>query len=268
VAKRNRASTPRAIARRLAEGRGHGVGSSYNPWLHIQDVASKGLVSRVQGWKTNRVHHFLSLLELRYFYALEWEQNVVDIREQYPLLPLEETLAIADECGVKHPTDPKTKHPIVMSTDFLYTVRLGIFEIDYARTVKYSNDLQSIRTLVKLEIERRYWRARGIDWKIVTERDISTVLAGNVEWIHPYADLCNFTSLPDFTVQQIVSLLTKSVQASSLNLRDITNSIDGFLDLEAGTSLSIVRHLIACRRWQVDMNHSIDPCRRLVLISD
>lgn len=29
---------------------------------------------------------------------------IIDIREQFPLLPLEETIVIADELGLKHPT--------------------------------------------------------------------------------------------------------------------------------------------------------------------
>ncbi|WP_077849884.1 TnsA endonuclease N-terminal domain-containing protein [Clostridium puniceum] len=38
--------------------------------------------------------------------------DVVDIREQYPLLPIEDTLAIALELGIKHPEDPQTHQPI------------------------------------------------------------------------------------------------------------------------------------------------------------
>nr|WP_269843845.1 TnsA endonuclease N-terminal domain-containing protein [Domibacillus epiphyticus] len=48
---------------------------------------------------------------------------MVDIIEQYPLLPVEETIVIADELGLKNPADPRTGEPIVMTTDFLVTVR-------------------------------------------------------------------------------------------------------------------------------------------------
>ncbi len=46
----------------------------------------------------------------------------MDIREQFPLLPIEETIIIAEELGIKHPTDPNTGEPVVMTTDFLVTV--------------------------------------------------------------------------------------------------------------------------------------------------
>ena len=75
------------------------------PYLLVHDVPSNGLASRIWGWKTNRVHHLLSRLELIFFYMLEWCQDVIDIREQFPL-NLDETLAISDRLGVRHPRDP------------------------------------------------------------------------------------------------------------------------------------------------------------------
>lgn len=102
------------IEKWIKEGRGSGVGSEYKPWLKIQDVASKGRSTRLKGIKTNRQHEFLSDLERNYFYLTEYSDVVVDIREQFPLLPLEETIVIADELGIKHPTDPKTGEPITI----------------------------------------------------------------------------------------------------------------------------------------------------------
>lgn len=95
MAKRQRATSTTTIERRLKEGRGSGKGANYKPWLHIQDIPSQGLCSRVKGWKTGRVHHLLSEMETSYFYVLEWSTKVLDIREQFPLLPLEETLGLA-----------------------------------------------------------------------------------------------------------------------------------------------------------------------------
>lgn len=79
------------IEKLIKEGRGQGHGSDYKPWINIQDVPSLGRVSRIKGIKTNRQHEFLSDLERNFFYLLEYSNNVVDIREQFPLLPLEET---------------------------------------------------------------------------------------------------------------------------------------------------------------------------------
>jgi hypothetical protein len=160
MAKRKRQTDKTVIDKRISDGRGQGRGSDYKPWLLVQDVPSQGLATRIKGWKTKRVHHLLSNLELSYFYILEWSPVVFDIREQYPLLPLEETLAIAEQCGIRHPTDPKTQEPVVMTTDFFITVPRSMEVIEQARTLKTAKDLQSERKLEKLEIERRYWHNR------------------------------------------------------------------------------------------------------------
>jgi hypothetical protein len=268
MGKRKRLITEKSIKKHIAQGRGRGRLDDYNPWLHIQDVASLGLVTRIRGWKSGRVHHLLSLLELRYFFILDWSSEVLDVREQYSLLPLEETLAIAEACGVKHPKDPRTKQPIVMTTDFLVTICVDGKDIDEARTVKYAKDLDSPRVLEKLEIERRYWEARNVDWKIVTEQQVSKVLARNVEWVHPYRLLEEFSTLSETVTAKVMGALTKAVSLKNRPLRDITFDTDRRLRLEAGTSLTLVRHLIATRRWLVDMRKPIRPGKRLVLLSD
>lgn len=143
---------------------------------------------------------------------------VVDILEQYPLLPLDDMLALAKLYGFDHPAvpnkdDPKTLDPVVMTTDFLITL-VGEEKILQARTIKYAADLQSPIVLQKLEIERRYWEARRISWGIVTEHDIPHVLADNVELLYPYRYLDEDSSYSRRELYSIATVLTKSVQES------------------------------------------------------
>jgi hypothetical protein len=267
MAKRNRATHQTVIDKRISEGRGQGRGSDYKPWLLVQDVPSQGLVTRIKGWKSKRVHHLLSNLELSYFYVLEWSPVVFDIREQYPLLPLEETLAIAEQCGIRHPTDPKTQESVVMTTDFLITVPRSIEVIEQARTLKTAKDLQSQRTIEKLEIERRYWQGRDIDWGIVTEREIPEALAKNVEWVHPFFETEDLSSFLQYEINRITTALTLKIAKDNAPLADIAAECDNLLGLEPGTSLSVSRHLLANRRWLVDMNRLIQPSKPLVLLN-
>lgn len=87
---------------------------------------------------------------------------------------------IAEKLGVKHPEDPKTGTPIVMTTDFLITYK----DKEYARTVKPAAELENDRMIAKFEIERIYWETHHIDWGIITERDLPNILIRNIEWIH------------------------------------------------------------------------------------
>lgn len=266
MAKRKRAINERTIKRRLKEGRGQGRGADYQPWLHIQDVPSQGLATRIKGWKTGRCHHFLSKLEWHYFYILDWSPIVCDIREQYPL-ELNETLAIAERLGFVHPTDPRTRQSVVMTTDFVNTIDQAGKLLDQARSIKYSRELSSDRTLEKLEIERVYWTERDIDWGIVTEHEVEPVLPANVSWVHAYREAAALSPVTDEIIRRVQAVLTPRVNEQRTPLRDLTDACDDQLGLSPGVSLSVVRHLIANKRWQVDMRQAINTSQPLVFLT-
>jgi TnsA-like endonuclease N terminal/TnsA endonuclease C terminal len=229
-------------------------GAAYKPWLRVQDIPSLGRVHRIKGWKHGRVHHLLSDLEARVFFIYEWSLQISDIREQYPLLPLDETLAIAKECGVAHPADIRSKQPMVMTTDFVLTIKKGLAATYHARTVKYAADLIKARTLEKLEIERRYWQARRVDWGIVTEQQASTALAQNVKWVHPFLRQTDLYPLDLQTIRRIASDLSQRACHSDLPLRDLARDCDEKLALARGQGLKVVRHLLANRIWRVNVD--------------
>jgi hypothetical protein len=205
----------------------------------------------------------MSKLEWLYFLVLEWSQIIIDMREQYPL-DLDETIAIAKNLGIRYPLDTKTKEPIVMTTDFLITIRKHIGTNEQARTVKYVKDLGR-RTLEKFEIERVYWTSRNIDWGIVTERDINPILAFNLEWVHSHRNLANHQKITDEIIHHIESFLTPKVLEGKTPLSKLTDICDNQLGLETGISLFAVRYLLANRRWQVDMTKPIQPEKKLFL---
>ncbi|MGM1023771.1 MAG: TnsA endonuclease N-terminal domain-containing protein [Bacillota bacterium] len=110
--------------------------------MTVHDVPSIGIVTRILGWKSGRLHHYLSEhFELAHHYQMEWSEQVIDIREQFPLLPLDKTLYIAQKLGIKHPTDPKNKLPIIMTTDMLLTVKQEESIKFIAHSIKPSNKL-------------------------------------------------------------------------------------------------------------------------------
>lgn len=83
-------------------------------------MSSDGRITRLKGNKINRQHEFLSDLERNYFYLYEYSDFVFDIREKFPLLPLAETIVIAEELGIKHPTIPKTNEPDGLIFNFAF----------------------------------------------------------------------------------------------------------------------------------------------------
>jgi hypothetical protein len=62
-----------------------------------EKVWTRKPVTALKGWTTNRAHYLTGELAKPYFFLVEWSSVVTDIREHYPLFPLEETLAIAKD---------------------------------------------------------------------------------------------------------------------------------------------------------------------------
>jgi len=253
----------KSIEAKLKEGRGRGEGKNYTPWLKVREVPSRGLSFMILGWKTRRVHHLLSLNERRYFYLAEWEDDVIDIREQFPLLPIEKTQSIAADLGIDHPIIPRTKKPNVMTTDFVLTLKGNMGVYNLARTIKPSDSLNDKRTLEKLKIEEFYWRDRQTPWCIVTEKEISFVKSSNIGWLHPRRNP-NSLSVPKAKISVIQNVLEERIAANPYYpLTDITQDIDSYFKLHRGTCLAVVRHLLANKIWQVDMEVKINPDRPL-----
>ncbi len=104
------------IARFQKEGRGTGRCGDYLPWLKVNDVASRGRSHRLLSATTGRIHHLLSDLERNALLIFDFWDDVVDLRGQFPL-DRDETQAIADQGGIAHPVDSKSRVALVQTTD-------------------------------------------------------------------------------------------------------------------------------------------------------
>lgn len=254
MAKYKRGFTPDRLDKFIRQGRGQGAGQHYKPWLTVRDVPSRGLSSRLKGWKTGRSHHLLSQLELSYFLILEWSQTVIDIREQYPLLPRQQTLDISDDLNIKHPTDPTTQCPIVMTTDFLIDTNINGKVRQAARSIKPASDLGQKRTIEKLQIERTFWQKQGIDWGVVTELDIDKTLAENINYIHCTRELDSFSPVTTEDIVEIIFYLADLRIENFNSIAKLGQNIDTRFKLPSSVGLWAVRHLIANSILLADMS--------------
>lgn len=243
----------------LKEGRGKGEGKNYNPWLHIQDFPSQGRVARYPGpgWKTNRTHQLFSDNEKRCIYLFGWSDIVIDIREQYPLLEYQETIKIAEDAGIEHPRDTKSGFPWVLTTDFLITVKLNNKHVLLARTFKETQELDDPRVLELFEIEKRYWQIRDVDWGIITEKQVPRTFVDNIEWL----DSAYHATFKDLSLQDIydISETLKHYLAEKKDrqIKQVCTRLDLDMNLAAGTSLTLLRRLIAHKKIFVNMNTPI-----------
>jgi hypothetical protein len=243
----------------IQEGRGQGEGKEYKPWLTVQDFPSKGRVSRIFGWKTKRTHHFFTDTETRYFYLLEWEDDVLDIREHYPLFNCEEVIQNKAGLNFELFKDKDTGTPYILSTSFLITLKKPNGKIVYlARSLKADYELERKSALERLEIERRYWQSQNIDWGIVTQKEIPVVKAKNIEWIHSSLYPADERGFTDEEVDYYCNAFIEKLAGSNTSIRDFATRFDRLFNLDTGSGVYIFKHLIALKRIMVDMNKKID----------
>lgn len=249
------------IEKMQKQGRGIGQLDEYKPWLSVRDIKSQGFVHRIRGWKTKRVHHLFSNIELSFFYTLEWAINVQDIRERYPLLPLYRTLEISNRFSMNHPMDRSNYESIVMTTDFLVDTISGENKKLVAYSVMPSRRISSRRVLQKTFIERMFWKEQGVDFFVITDKEFNENLIQNVEWLHDAKDI---SYSPGITIEELYQLepkLFEKVTMKDKTLASACEQVDSIYGYKSGVSLWVVRHLIANRLWLVNMNKKILPTK-------
>lgn len=259
MAKRIRRWSEATYRKYLSKGRGQGEGSSYLPWVRVQDFASQGTISRIAGSKTRRTHHFMSSSEKDYFYLLEWSDEVVDIREQFPLLDIATAMKVAEDAGIRYPRDNVSSFPYVLTCDFMITTRDGGLR---ARTVKLSSELSNRRTLEKLEIERRYWDCMGIDWKIVTEHELPIHKVRNIEWLHTSFDLPKVSG-----IETLIAAIEKQYRNMGSSIYETAAWADSFFLLPAGSGLQIIKHMLWTKHLPCDINNMAIGCHVQLQVS-
>ncbi|MGE7676431.1 TnsA endonuclease N-terminal domain-containing protein [Lysinibacillus sp. NPDC094403] len=240
--------TEEKIEKFYKEGRGSGELNHYIPWIKTHEIQSKGRVHRPLGWKTNRIHHLLSDLELSYFYYLEWSQKVIDIREQFPL-KRERTMEIASNKGIKHPFENKTQTNIVMTTDFLITTRIENEIVYLARSIKPSSELEDPRVIEKLELERQYWADNDIEWCLIDEKVMSQQFVKNMDYIHEYYYLKERNEEKN-SLYFLEYLANEKLLNPQQLLVTCCNEFDSLYNLENGSGIYYLRYLFASNIYQ------------------
>ena len=235
--------------RYLKEGRGQGTGKTYKPWIYIHDFPSQGISVRIPGRTTGRIHHLLSRNEEFYFYILDADPDVLDIREQFPLR-LSETMEIARKLNIRHPW--KNDFPFVMTTDFLITRSDGL----YARTVKSSDELDNPRVIGKFSIEHAYWSSKGIDWKIITERQICRDKALNLQWL--YSGELPEKFIPDQDIRKkAMETLRSFIDRDGVLPANCIAPFEDALRLRPGSAISLYKSFILNGDISLDLNRKV-----------
>ncbi|NOI31042.1 TnsA endonuclease N-terminal domain-containing protein [Vibrio coralliilyticus] len=238
--------------RHLRNKYGLGQGAKYKPWLKIQDVKSTGTRSLIFGRKSQRDHHMMSSIESEHFHLAEFSYQVVDIREQFPLFPLNLTQKIAKTLGVEHPTHPKTKEPIIITTDQLLTIDSPRGVVYHAVSVKPEDDSCDLRVLEKIDIERVFWELLGVKFSYFTGNELTQVQSSNLHWAtSPFREnpVC-------FSSDQVACALSV-LAVRQYFIEDLCSQLISLNVTTHEDALLLIRFLIADRYIDVDLSTNI-----------
>jgi hypothetical protein len=187
--------------------------------------------------------------ELAYFYMLDWSDSVTDIREQYPLSDLDCAVKVAEQAGIRYPTDKLSGYPFVLTCDFMISTMDGA----KARTIKMTSELSNARTLEKLEIERRYWMAQSVDWKIITEREIPFQKARNIEWLYTAQGFCISSEFA-----QALDKLKQLLLSGKHSVFEAVQTVEGEYLLAPGTGLQLFKQLALDKAVTVNLSEPLN----------
>lgn len=217
----------------------------YKAGIKIQDFSSTGRVSRILGRKTGRIHHFLSDLETNVFYILDFDKNVIDIKEHYPLEDIRDIVADSDIDWSKFKNKKTNKEYTITST---FLVRLSNNK-EVAISCKNQSELYKSNTQLKLEIERRYWNYKKIEWIIITNKDIPKIKLKNIKWL--------LLGAGNDINAELTNIIKETINKNTGKLKEYINWISQIYNYEEKVVLSTLKAMILNYNLIIDLDEEI-----------
>lgn len=242
---------------RLKQKRSEGKGMEHTPFINARDIASNGRKTRARGQHIKRVYTLLSDLEYFFFAACDFACSIKDIREQVKI-PLEETLAIAKEKNIKHPTIPGTVKPSIMTTDLVVDLEIENQIVTTAINVKPRSKWTN-RAIQKMEIERLVYKNRNQGWLIASDLERDPNLEWNLLFLRQHFDL-GISNSPVRFLQHLKLVISKKKYSS---IDDAIISIEEKIGLETGEGYQLFYHLLARKKIKFDYHKRLDRIDQL-----
>ena len=221
--------------------------------LKVTTFSSKGRATRIYSYKTKKIHHLQSDNQLRFFLILEWINQVKDIQENVELKHLEATMDNIENLRLDKFTN-KENYLYQLHTNFFISIIRNKCEEQVAISVKSLSELERKTVIEKMEIERRYWKAKGISFHVITEKEIDKQFVENIKWVRE--------SFIDKSIEKKEELKEKLYyflqEYKEKRIMDALNNFNEDEKLKAGTALFILRYLIAVREVEINMKEKLD----------
>lgn len=146
-------------------------GRKYIPFIDPRDIKSDGSKGRTPDFENEgQDKRVLSHNERLFAYLLMFDNKILWSKEQYPLLPIERSIAIAERLNLRHPKYPGTNVHAVMTTDFYCRTIDGkevVYSIKDDEQIKTLTDRKKKNLENKEKIQRAFWEAKGVKYHLI-----------------------------------------------------------------------------------------------------
>ena len=221
--------------------------------LKVTSFSSKGRVSRIKSLKNKKIYHLQSDLQLKIFIILEWYENVIDIVVNHKLDNLIDNLD--DVSGLRlYKFMDEYNNIYSIHTNFLITFLINNEISKVAVSVRQFEDLDKSSTIEKLEIERRYWREKGVNFYIITDKEINNIFYDNIMRCR---DTVINSSIQN-KEEKAELLINYIIKHKELTIKSIINQYEEELDLDNGEGIFLFKFLLYTKRIAVDMTREIN----------
>lgn len=144
-----------------------------------------------------------------------------------------------------------------MTTDLVISYQNDRIPKHKAISIKPASQIEKPRIKEKLKIEEMYWTERGIQFQILTERDIPLHLKRSLQWLRQYQEFSQFIE-PDLghfnrLAQNLITHIYHN-EGDQSGLADVCIALDERFANEPGAHLMIARHLLSTRLLQTNLN--------------
>ncbi len=161
------------------------INNDYKSSIKASRAKSVGTTSEFVDYKTGRMITCLSQGEMKFWHILRWNDDVIDIKEQYRLDD-----DLVDKIYIRlfgsKSVDIENNNINFLSTDFFVTLKNG--ENRAFQIKPNENSIMNNHDLKRLEVERLYFQSIGIPWKLIYSDDINQIYFDNIKRAVTYYD--------------------------------------------------------------------------------
>jgi hypothetical protein len=232
--------------------------STYVSFIKTQDIKSKGSKSRTPDFENKGQDlNLLSTNERLFYYQLLFDNKIIWVKEQYPLLPLERAMALAKSLNIRYPTYPFTANvEVVMTSDFYCGNVFGTESVYSIKDVKAfaSNVSDKIKENLenKEKIQKAFWETKGIKFHLILSSEIKNTFTINLGQLAPFINLNLIQDilLPRWLICFEDSLTT----ATNLRVSDLLIQISTNINIHYSDSVALFQHCLWNKVIKANLN--------------